>query len=169
MCKFNGKEIRTQVNENGDVFYKLADVLRTLGYWHTSSPYAKQIAQRYPENVIAEPACGHDRFALWLNRDGLNALAAHAAQAPVWNNRSAEWGNFLRFLDAAADESVSVPVKVEPIATLFPKIDDLIEEYQKFRKQYSAMLDELKCLQEENARLKGIAERVKTAMAAAGF
>ena len=41
--------------------------------------------------------------------------------------------------------------------------------HQKFRKQYSAMLDELECLREENARLKGIAERVKTAMAAAGF
>ena len=77
MCKFNGKEIRTRENGNGDVFYKLADVLRTLGYWHTSSPYAKQIAQRYPENVIAEPACGHDRFALWLNRDGLNLSLIH--------------------------------------------------------------------------------------------
>ena len=165
MCKFNGKEIRTREKESGNVFYKLGDVLKTLGYMRNTLPNARQIANLSPENVIAEPACKPGAFSLWMNRDGLNDLAARAAQAPTRVNRSAEWGKFLRFLDFGVDEA---PENVEPASSLFPKIDGLIEEYQKFKKEYDRMQRELQRLQHENRKLKQLRTDVEKVLAS-GF
>ncbi len=165
MCKFNGKEIRTREKESGNVFYKLGDVLKTLGYMRNTLPNARQIANLSPENVIAEPACKPGAFSLWMNRDGLNDLAARAAQAPTRVNRSAEWGKFLRFLDFGVDEA---PEKAEPASSLFPKIDGLIEEYQKFKKEYESMQQELQRLQHENRKLKQLRIDVEKVLAS-GF
>lgn len=171
MCKFNGKEIRTRENENGETLYLVNDLLGAIGYSQKGhSAPSRTCAKLIPiKEYETTPGRCRNTHRYWLNRQGLNALAARNAQAPAKGSYNTEWGNFLRFLDAGADESVNAHAKVEPITTLFPKIDDLIEEYQKFRAHYSAMADELASLREENARLKGIAERVKTAMAAAGF
>ena len=168
MCKFNGKEIRTREKESGNVFYKLGDVLKTLGYMRNTLPNARQIANLSPENVIAEPACKPGAFSLWMNRDGLNDLAARAAQAPTRVNRSAEWGKFLRFLDSGADVFESFPENAEPASSLFPKIDGLIEEYQKFKKEYESMQQELQRLQHENRKLKQLRIDVEKVLAS-GF
>ena len=168
MCNFNGKEIRTRQGENGETLYRFDDVVKAIGYSYHSNLASKTCKSLPASAYQTTPAKASNCHRFWLNRSGLDAMAAKNAQAPAKNNHTTEWGKFLRFLDSGMDEFVSFPEKVEPAPSLFPKIDSLIEEYQKFKKEYESMQQELQRLQHENRKLKQLRTDVEKALAS-GF
>lgn len=168
MCKFNGKEIRTRQGENGETLYRFDDVVKAIGYSYFSNLASRTCKSLPASTYQTTPAKASNCRRFWLNRSGLDALAAKNAQAPAKCNHTTEWGKFLRFLDSGADVFESFPENAEPASSLFPKIDSLIEEYQKFKKEYESMQQELQRLQHENRKLKQLRIDVEKVLAS-GF